>query len=90
MAKTWQLRSDQVWVKGGMSEMDPWEAEPRTAVREPKLPGGASETGMYEESEGETPGGAEPMVCGPGAETPLVGRVLPTVGGVALSRSLGV
>ena len=36
----------------------------------------------------ETPGGAEPKVCGPGAETPLVGGVLLRVRGVACSREL--
>ena len=70
--------------------MYPWEAEPRTAVREPKLPGGASEISMLEESEGDTPGGAEPMVCGPGAETPLAGSLLLVVCGVEGSRNLWV
>ena len=40
-----------------MKGVYPWEAEPRTAVREPKLPGGASEISMHEESEGECQGG---------------------------------
>ena len=38
----------------------------------------------------ETPGGAEPMVCGPGAETPLVGSCLLPGVGVVCSRSLVV
>ena len=71
--------------------MDPWEAEPRTAVREPKLPGGAGEACIREAMAIERkPGEAEPMVCGPGAETPLVGRLLLVVRGVGHSRSLGV
>ena len=36
------------------------------------------------------PGGAEPKVRGPGAETPLVGSCLLPGGGVVRSRSLGV
>ena len=91
---TWLNRANCAAIRvEGKCELDvryPWEAEPRTAVREPKLPGGASEISMLEESEGDTPGGAEPMVCGPGAETPLVGGVLLRVRGVAYSCELCV
>ena len=48
--------------------MNPWEAEPRTTVREPKLPGG----GKCKESV-EYHWEVEPMDYGPGAETPSGG-----------------
>ena len=72
--------------------MDPWEAEPRTAVREPKLPGGAGEACIREAMAIERkPGRPNRWSADRAPKLPWqAGRLLLVVRGVEHSHSLGV